>query len=76
MGKEFGLQLVYENLDNPLYVGIVRNGDMVSIPRGYHPNVGCPVGRICYIYAMAARKVGERKFLDLHIQENFGSKFE
>jgi len=76
MGKEFGVQLVYENLENPLYVGIVWDGDMVSIPRGYHPNVGCPAGRICYIYAMAARKAGERKFLDLHIQKDFGSKFE
>lgn len=76
MAKEFGVQLVYENLDNPLYVGIVSDGDMISIPRGYHPNMGCPAGRICYIYAMAARKAGERKFLDLHIQEDFGGKFE
>lgn len=76
IGKGFGLQLVYEDMDNPLYVGLVRNGDMVSIPRGYHPNVGCPAGRICYIYAMAARKAGERKFMDLHIQEDFGTTFE
>lgn len=76
MNKGFGIQLVYEDLDSPLYMGIVRNGDMISIPRGYHPNVGCPAGRICYIYVMAARKVDERKFLDLHIQKDFGSKFE
>lgn len=76
MNNKFGVQLVYEDMDNPLYVGLVRDGDMISIPRGYHPNIGCPAGRICYIYAMAARKAGERNFMDLHIQEDFGGKFE
>jgi len=76
MGKGFGVQVVYETMDNLLYVGLVRDGDMVSIPRGYHPNVGCPAGRICCVYAMAAQKAGKRKFMDLHIEEHFGEKFE
>jgi len=76
MGKAFGVQCVYETLDDPLFCGIVRDGDMVSVPRGYHPNAGCPGGRISYVYAMAARAAGEREFMALHIQEEFGDKFE
>ena len=76
MGKAFGVQCVYENLQDPLFCGIVRDGDMVSVPRGYHPNAGCPGGRISYVYAMAARVAGQREFMALHIQEEFGDKFE
>lgn len=76
MGKAFSIQCVYETLDAPLFCGIVRDGDMVSVPRGYHPNVSCPAGRISYIYAMAARVPGERQFMALHIQEEFGDRIE
>ena len=76
MGKAFGVQCVYESLEAPLFCDIVRDGDMVSVPKGYHPNAGCPGGRISYIYAMAARIAGEREFMALHIQKEFGDKFE
>jgi 5-deoxy-glucuronate isomerase len=76
MGDAFGIQCVYESLDDPLFCGIVRDGDMVAVPRGFHPNAGCPGGRISYVYAMAARVAGEREFMALHIQEEFGDKFE
>jgi len=75
MGQAFGIQCVYEILDAPLFCGIVREGDMVSVPRGYHPNVGCPGGRISYVYAMAARVAGQRDFMALRFQEEFGDKF-
>lgn len=75
MGQAFGIQCVYETLDDPLFCGIVREGDMVSVPRGFHPNVGCPGGRIAYVYAMAARVAGQRDFMALRFQEEFGDKF-
>jgi len=48
---------------------------MVAVPRGYHPNVGCPGGRISYIYAMAARVAGQRDFMALRFQKEFGEGF-
>jgi 5-deoxy-glucuronate isomerase len=75
MGQAFGIQCVYEILDAPLFCGIIREGDMVSVPRGFHPNVGCPGGRISYVYAMAARVAGQRDFMALRFQEEFGDKF-
>jgi 5-deoxy-glucuronate isomerase len=76
MGKAFGLQCVYESLDDVQEVAVVRDGDMVTVPGGFHPNAGCPGGRISYVYAMAARVAGERDFMTLRIQEEFGDKLE
>ena len=75
MDRAFGIQCVYETIDAPLFCGIVRDGDMVSVPRGYHPNVGCPAGRISFIYAMAARAAGQRDFMALRFQEEYGDGF-
>ncbi len=72
MGKSFSIQCVYEDLEHPLFCGFVREGDMVAIPRGYHPNVSCPGGRISYLYAMAARVAGKRDFMQMNIQMEFG----
>ena len=76
MGKAFGVQCVYEDMDDPMAVVMVRDGDLVSVPRGYHPNVGCPAGRISYVYCMTARTAGQRDFMDLHFQEIYGDGFE
>ena len=76
MGKAFGIQCVYDEMDDPLAVAMVTNGDLVSVPKGYHPSVGCPAGKICYIYCMVSKKSGDRSFMDLHIQEIYGDKFE
>jgi 5-deoxy-glucuronate isomerase len=75
MGRAFGIQCIYETLDRPLFCGIVRDGDMVAVPRGFHPNVGCPGGRISYVYAMAARAAGQRDFMALRFQDEFGDRF-
>ncbi|MEM2888968.1 MAG: 5-deoxy-glucuronate isomerase [Candidatus Bathyarchaeia archaeon] len=74
MGNAFAIQCIYEDLNSPIFCGIVRDGDMVSIPKGFHPNVGCPAGRISYIFAMASKIPEDRKFMDLNIQKEFGSK--
>lgn len=75
MGEAFGIQCIYETLADPIFCGIVREGDMVAVARGYHPNVGCPGGRISYVYAMVARVAGQRDFMALRFQEEFGTKF-
>ena len=76
MGKSFGVQLVYGDMDSPLVAGLVRDGDLVSVPRGYHPSVGCPAGGIGYIYCMVAKNQGERSFMDLSVQKEYGDRFE
>ena len=48
---------------------------MVTVPGGFHPNVGCPGGHIGYLYVMAARVAGEREFMALRFQEEFGDSF-
>jgi 5-deoxy-glucuronate isomerase len=74
MDGGFGIQCVYESLDDARCF-LVREGDMVAVARGFHPNVGCPAGQIAYVYAMAARVAGERSFMALHFQEEFGDRF-
>jgi len=76
MGKAFAVQCVYEDMDDPIAIALVRDGDLVSIPRGYHPNVGSPAGRISFVYCMVATRPDERKFMDLHIQDIYGESFE
>jgi len=72
----FGVQCAYEMEDmSDARCYLVREGDMVAVPRGYHPNVGCPGGQIAYVYAMAARVAGQRSFMALRFQEEFGDKF-
>ena len=76
MKNAFGVQCVYDNMDNPYDVAMVMDGDLISIPKGYHPNVGCPAGEISYIYCMASKIPGDRNFMVLKIQEIYGDKFK
>ena len=76
MGKGFGIQCVYRDLSEPGIAVIVRDGDVVTIPEGFHPNVGSPAGGIRYIYCMTAKIPGKRSFLDLRIQKEYGETFE
>ena len=75
MEKTFAVQLVYEDMDNPLAADIVREGDLISIPSGYHPNVGSPAGRIAFVYCMTAKEPGKRQFMDLRLQKEYGEVF-
>ena len=52
----FGLQLVYTNSQDPEVATIVREGDIVLMPRGYHPNVAAPGVAINFIWMMAAHR--------------------
>jgi 5-deoxy-glucuronate isomerase len=55
----WGIQLVYNDPRNPELVAIVREGDVVLMPQGYHPNVSAPGGTINFLWMMAAVREGE-----------------
>lgn len=68
----YGIQLVYNNAESPELVTVVRDGDAVLIPSGYHPNVSVPGHRICFLWAMAAhREVADRQFGVVNVQPGF-----
>jgi 5-deoxy-glucuronate isomerase len=68
----FGIQLVYNNTQYPELVTVVRDGDAVLMPSGYHPNVSVPGHRICFLWAMAAhREVEDRQFGVVNVQHGF-----
>jgi 5-deoxy-glucuronate isomerase len=68
----YGIQLVYSDTQNPELVTVVRDGDAVLIPGGYHPNVSVPGHRICFLWAMAAhREVVDRQFGVVNVQPGF-----
>ncbi|HEX7294167.1 MAG TPA: 5-deoxy-glucuronate isomerase [Pyrinomonadaceae bacterium] len=55
----FGIQFVYTNPEDPELVQVVREGDVVLMPQGYHPNVAAPGGQINFLWMMAAIREGE-----------------
>lgn len=68
----FGIQLVYTRPDKPEFVSLVRDGDAVLMPAGYHPNVAAPGHSINFIWMMAAHREGEdRKFGAVNVQPGF-----
>lgn len=69
----FGVQLVYSDPDRPEFARIVREGDAVLMPAGFHPNVAAPGHAINFIWMMAARKeVDDRLFGVVNVQPGFG----
>jgi 5-deoxy-glucuronate isomerase len=68
----FAIQLVYSNTEEPELVTVVRDGDAVLMPSGYHPNVSVPGHRICFLWAMAAhRELEDRQFGVVNVQPGF-----
>ena len=68
----YGIQLVYNETQYPELVTVVRDGDAVLMPSGYHPNVSVPGHRIAFLWAMAAhREVEDRQFGVVNIQPAF-----
>lgn len=68
----FGVQFVYTDANEPELVAVVREGDAVLMPRGYHPNVSAPGHRIGFLWAMAAhREVEDRQFGVVNVQPEF-----
>jgi 5-deoxy-glucuronate isomerase len=68
----FGIQFVYTDTTEPELATIVRDGDAVLMPRGYHPNVAAPGHRIGFLWAMAAhREKEDRQFGVVNVQPEF-----
>ena len=68
----WGLQLVYNDPRNPELVAVVRDGDCVLMPQGYHPNVAAPGGQINFVWMMAAIREGEdRQFGVVNVQPEY-----
>ncbi|MDQ3711407.1 MAG: 5-deoxy-glucuronate isomerase [Acidobacteriota bacterium] len=68
----FGIQMVYTDFDNPELVQVVREGDVVLMPQGNHPNVAAPGGSINFLWMMAAnREVVDRQFGVVNVQPEF-----
>jgi 5-deoxy-glucuronate isomerase len=70
----WGIQLVYTDPDQPELVAVVREGDCVLMPKGYHPNVAAPGGAINFLWMMAANREGEdRQFGVVNVQPEYAS---
>ncbi|HXG54304.1 MAG TPA: 5-deoxy-glucuronate isomerase [Vicinamibacterales bacterium] len=68
----FGVQLVYTDKTSPELAVIVREGDVVLMPAGYHPNVAAPGGSINFLWMMAAnRETEDRLFGVVNVHPDF-----
>src|SRR5499427_3209843 len=68
----WGIQLVYTDPAQPELVAVVREGDCVLMPKGYHPNVAAPGGAINFLWMMAAnRETDDRLFGVVNVHPDF-----
>ena len=71
---QWGIQLVYSNLEEPELVQVVHEGDVVLMPQGYHPNVAAPGSHINFLWMMAANREGEdRQFGVVNVQPEYAA---
>ncbi len=71
---QWGIQLVYTNLEEPELVQVVHEGDVVLMPQGYHPNVAAPGGSINFLWMMAANREGDdRQFGVVNVQPEYAA---
>ena len=69
---QWGIQMVYTDPQNPELIEVVREGDVVVMPRGYHPNVAAPGGSINFLWMMAANtEVADRQFGVVNVQPEY-----
>ncbi|MGB7759409.1 MAG: 5-deoxy-glucuronate isomerase [Bryobacteraceae bacterium] len=68
----FGVQFVYTDTVQPELATFVRDGDVVLMPKGYHPNVAAPGSQVNFLWMMAANREGEdRQFGVVNVQPEF-----
>jgi len=68
----WGIQLVYTDPRAPELVVVVREGDVVLMPRGYHPGVSAPGGSLNFLWMMAANREGvDRQFGVVNVQPEY-----
>ncbi len=71
---QWGIQMVYTNLNEPELVQVVHEGDVVLMPQGYHPNVAAPGGQINFLWMMAANREGDdRQFGVVNVQPEYAA---
>jgi len=70
----WGIQLVYTNPQEPELAVVVREGDCVVMPEGYHPNVAAPGTSMGFLWMMAAhREVEDRQFGVVNVQPEYAA---
>ena len=70
----WGIQLVYTDPKEPELAVVVREGDCVVMPAGYHPNVAAPGGSIGFLWMMAAhRETEDRQFGVVNVQPEYAA---
>lgn len=70
----WGIQMVYTNPQEPELVEVVREGDVVVMPRGFHPNAAAPGGSINFLWMMAANtEVEDRQFGVVNVQPEYAT---
>ncbi len=68
----FGIQLVYTDPQAPELAVVVREGDVVLMPAGYHPGVSAPGSSLNFLWMMAAHREGvDRQFGVVNVQPEF-----
>jgi 5-deoxy-glucuronate isomerase len=71
---QWGIQMVYTNPGEPELVQVVREGDVIIMPQGYHPNVAAPGGSINFLWMMAANREGDdRQFGVVNVQPEYAT---
>jgi 5-deoxy-glucuronate isomerase len=71
---QWGIQMVYTDLNEPELVEVVREGDVILMPQGYHPNVAAPGGSINFLWMMAANREGiDRQFGVVNVQPEYAA---
>jgi len=69
---QWGIQMVYTDPKNPELIEVVREGDVVVMPKGFHPNVAAPGGQINFLWMMAANtEVEDRQFGVVNVQPEY-----
>lgn len=71
---QWGIQMVYTNPKEPELIEVVREGDVVVMPKGFHPNVAAPGGQINFLWMMAANREGvDRQFGVVNVQPEYAA---
>lgn len=70
----FGVQFVFNDKQQPELATFVREGDVVMIPQGYHPNVAIPGSKVNFLWMMAAiREDEDRQFGVVNVHPDFAA---
>ncbi|MBS1794442.1 MAG: 5-deoxy-glucuronate isomerase [Acidobacteria bacterium] len=71
---QWGIQMVYTNPRDPELIEVVREGDVVVMPKGFHPNVAAPGSSINFLWMMAANtEVEDRQFGVVNVQPEYAA---